>query len=102
MLLFLCAPVVKWISQLTSDQLFWVRVLAGALEVRGKDVLLFPIRGYGLVVKRVLAKDQSGVRFSLAAPKGPVEKGVSSGDKRQKTLKVNRDESLICAVNTGY
>ena len=24
------APVVKWISQLTSDQLFWVRVLAGA------------------------------------------------------------------------
>lgn len=24
------APVVKWISQLTSDQSFWVRVLAGA------------------------------------------------------------------------
>jgi hypothetical protein len=25
--------------------------------------------GYGLVVKRVLAKDESGVRFSLSAPK---------------------------------
>lgn len=24
------APIVKWISQLTSDQLFWVRVLVGA------------------------------------------------------------------------
>lgn len=25
--------------------------------------------GYGLVVERVLAKDETGVRFSLAAPK---------------------------------
>ena len=25
-------------------------------------------RGYGLVVERVLAKDETGVRFSLSAP----------------------------------
>ncbi len=30
-------------------------------------MLLSPHCGYGLVVKRVLAKDQSGVRFSLTA-----------------------------------
>jgi len=31
--------VVKWISQLTSDQLFWVRVLAGAQNTQ-KPALL--------------------------------------------------------------
>ncbi len=30
----------------------------------------FSQSGYGLVVKRVLAKDESGVRFSLSAPRG--------------------------------
>jgi len=34
------APVVKWISQLTSDQLFWVRVLAGALAAQSKTTHL--------------------------------------------------------------
>lgn len=56
--------------------------------------------GYGLVVKRVLAKDESGVRFSLSAPinsdtkdgqKWPSfvlgttgDKSVNSGDKRHE------------------
>ncbi len=30
------APMVKWISQLTSDQSFWVRVLVGAQIVSGR------------------------------------------------------------------
>jgi hypothetical protein len=29
-MMLLTAPMVKWISQLTSDQSFWVRVLVGA------------------------------------------------------------------------
>ncbi len=66
----LLAPVVKWISQQSSELSFQVRVLAGALERRGTTVLLSSRAtcGYGLVVKRVLAKDESGVRFSLSAP----------------------------------
>src|SRR3990167_7781995 len=40
---FKIAPVVKWISQLTSDQLFWVRVLAGAQRQNTKDLLLKPV-----------------------------------------------------------
>ena len=31
--------MVKWISQLTSDQLFWVRILVGALEKRISGVV---------------------------------------------------------------
>ena len=82
--------MVKWISQLTSDQLFWVRILVGALETKVCGVVVYregclcePIGGlchavgslrrteggYGLVVERVLAKDEAGVRFSLSAQK---------------------------------
>ena len=35
--LFFTAPIVKWISQLTSDQLFWVRVLVGAQCYRAQN-----------------------------------------------------------------
>ena len=57
---------------------------------------LYSASGYGLVVKRVLAKDESGVRFSLSAPKDKApsqralcrvymlktgDKGVGTGDK---------------------
>ena len=38
------------------------------LEYSRVSVLSSTPSGYGLVVKRVLAKDQSGVRFSLSAP----------------------------------
>lgn len=34
-----------------------------------ENVRIYSASGYGLVVKRVLAKDESGVRFSLSAPK---------------------------------
>ena len=61
--------MVKWISQLTSDQLFWVRILVGALEREVCDVLPYALSGYGLVVERVLAKDEIGVRFPVSAPK---------------------------------
>ena len=37
MRLFFTAPIVKWISQLTSDQLFWVRVLVGAQCYRAQN-----------------------------------------------------------------
>ncbi len=59
--------MVKWISQLTSDQLFWVRILVGALERSERGMLLYRKGGHGLVVERVLAKDETGVRFSLPA-----------------------------------
>ena len=63
--------MVKWISQQSSELLFQVRVLAGAHKARvvTKVVLRYRASGYGLVVERVLAKDETGVRFSLAAHK---------------------------------
>ena len=33
------APMVKWISQLTSDQSFWVRVLVGAQTIKQETSL---------------------------------------------------------------
>lgn len=42
--------------------------------------------GYGLVVERVLAKDETGVRFSLSAQKSKVDKGVNNVDKGQMTF----------------
>ena len=59
--------MVKWISRDASDVVFQVRVLAEALEEEALECYHRDYSGYGLVVKRVLAKDQSGVRFSLSA-----------------------------------
>lgn len=42
--------------------------LGGGTRKQGGLRVLFGSSGYGLVVKRVLAKDESGVRFSLSAP----------------------------------
>ena len=45
---------MKWISQLTSDQLFWVRVLAGAQvmsKVKNEKQLYFSQRYINLVDK---------------------------------------------------
>lgn len=58
--------MVKRISRDASDVEFWVRLLVGALERNGEHGTMTP-RGYGLVVERVLAKDETGVRFSLSA-----------------------------------
>ena len=60
--------MVKRISRDASDVEFWVRFLVGALERVGEHGTMAP-RGYGLVVERVLAKDETGVRFSLSAQK---------------------------------
>ena len=53
--------MVKWISHRSSEPLFWVRILVGAQA--GKRQC-----GIGLVVEYVLAKDETGVRFSYSAP----------------------------------
>lgn len=37
--LYLAAPVVKWISHRSSEPLFWVRILAGALKILLKTKL---------------------------------------------------------------
>lgn len=72
-------------------------------------VRIYSASGYGLVVKRVLAKDESGVRFSLSAPKDKRphkgrlsrymwktgDKGVSSGDKGQ----ISKERLLQKSVN---
>lgn len=60
--------------------------------------------GHGLVVEHLLAKQKAGVRFSLAAQKQqkapirafcvPVDKGVSTGDKRQKTRPIQYKTSV--------
>ena len=66
------APVVKWISQRSSEPLLWVRILPGALgeiEQIRHDCYNGETCGYGLVVECVLAKDETGVRFSLPAPR---------------------------------
>ena len=55
--------MVKRISRDASDVEFWVRFLVEAQV----DVLGYRGSGYGLVVERVLAKDETGVRFSLSA-----------------------------------
>jgi hypothetical protein len=67
------ALVVKWISLLTSDQSFQVRVLAGALKkvsINGKEYRAWYDvfrSGYSLVVEQLVANQLVGVRFSLSA-----------------------------------
>ncbi len=39
-----------------------------------------PTRGHGLVVEHVLAKDETGVRFSLPAPDERSEDGPGQGE----------------------
>ena len=69
------APVVKRISRDASDVVLRVRVLPGApyRKIKGFLVLFNINCGYGLVVEHVLAKDETGVRFSLPAPKDTIK-----------------------------
>ena len=75
--------MVKWISLQSSELSFQVRVLVGAqarvdeaqfengrgirIDRRGRVCKDTVTSGHGLVVERVLAKDEVGVRFSLPA-----------------------------------
>jgi hypothetical protein len=75
--------VVKWISRLTSDQLFRVRILAEALlrlvkkrsfevqtlEIKTSDMVSYRAGGYGSVVEQLVANQLTRVRFSLPAQK---------------------------------
>jgi hypothetical protein len=58
------------------------------LDGRYKSKLLFEtlLRGYGLVVECVLAKDETGVRFSLSAP---------------TTIHANTPQPNTCRGSTG-
>ena len=67
------ASVVKWISRLTSDQLFRVRILAEALETKWGVVVSCRAGGYGSMVEHLVANQMMGVRFSLPAPKRDFE-----------------------------
>ena len=84
------APVAQWIECWSSKPVMQVRFLPGAPS----ELCYYAVRsGYGLVVERVLAKDETRVRFSLSAPlknsvKMPCqersvvgEKAVYTGDK---------------------
>src|SRR3989344_6090507 len=68
---FVIAPVVKRISQRSSEPLFQVRVLAGAhWKSELIQVILLALNcGRSLVVGRRLAKAQVGVRFPAPAPR---------------------------------
>ena len=62
----------------------------GTLEMKMGGVLLCPEGGYGLVVERVLAKDEAGVRFSLSAQEECTTLGILGiKDKRffEKSVK---------------
>ncbi len=65
--------MVKWISQQSSELSLGVRVPLGTHFIYYDNIVE---RGYGLVVEHVLAKDETGVRFSLPAPSF----GDKSGD----------------------
>ena len=62
------SPVSTPLCTTVKDVVLWLagRDFSGAAA--GLRVRISLVRGYGLVVERVLAKDETGVRFSLAAP----------------------------------
>src|SRR3989338_1876629 len=70
------ASVVKWISRLTSDQLFRVRILAEALETRESGMVSCRAGGYSLMVEHLVANQIVGVRFSIPALLSPTHSEV--------------------------
>lgn len=100
------APVVKWISLLTSDQSFQVRVLAGALAKRGGNMLLScctariwfsgktrPCQGRVgssiLPIRTKQSETERTAKMVVLSVRTPVDNLVDTGDKGQGQLPVS-------------
>ena len=85
------APVVKWISQLTSDQLFWVRVLAGAQMASANTIVLalLPFVAAYQDSNRGAAEPAGGMEWSRGPRRVGVERVCSFASRaKQATHKI--------------